>query len=219
MNIGKKNGTSDNKSWEDTILEDSSDLEDSWAGEEVMFDAASSGKSGIFLLNFHIDSMISDDSGESEFETSVAKVAKKFRKSPKHPQYGRRTPIMTTRVLVNLTASNTTKSTGTATTATTTTSTRLTPLLSPAQKSGKISASTPPASGGGSGGVRKSFSNHRERFRQQNVSGAFAELRRLLPTHPVDKKLSKSEILKLSIKYIKLLQGVLKWQEENMSEA
>ena len=52
-------------------------------------------------------------------------------------------------------------------------------------------------------------------FRQQNVSGAFAELRRLLPTHPSDKKLSKSEILKLSIKYIKLLQGVLKWQEEN----
>ena len=51
--------------------------------------------------------------------------------------------------------------------------------------------------------------------RQQNVSGAFAELRRLLPTHPSDKKLSKSEILKLSIKYIKLLQGVLKWQEEN----
>ena len=71
--------------------------------------------------------------------------------------------------------------------------------------------STPPTG-------RKVFSNHRERFRQQNVSGAFGELRRLLPTHPVDKKLSKSEILKLSIKYIKLLQGVLKWQEENASE-
>ena len=42
------------------------------------------------------------------------------------------------------------------------------------------------------------------------MSGAFAELRRLLPTHPLDKKLSKSEILKLSIKYIKLLQGVLR---------
>ena len=65
---------------------------------------------------------------------------------------------------------------------------------------------------------RKVFSNHRERFRQQNVSGAFAELRRLIPTHPVDKKLSKSEILKLSIKYIQLLQGVVKWQEENASE-
>lgn len=42
------------------------------------------------------------------------------------------------------------------------------------------------------------------------MSGAFAELRRLLPTHPLDKKLSKSEILKLSIKYIRLLQGVLR---------
>ena len=65
-------------------------------------------------------------------------------------------------------------------------------------------------------GRSKAFSNNRERFRQQNVSGAFAELRRLLPTHPPDKKLSKSEILKLSIKYIKVLQGVLKWQEENV---
>lgn len=77
-------------------------------------------------------------------------------------------------------------------------------------KGAKINASTPLTG-------RKVFSNHRERFRQQNVSGAFAELRRLLPTHPVDKKLSKSEILKLSIKYIKLLQGVLKWQDENFS--
>ena len=50
------------------------------------------------------------------------------------------------------------------------------------------------------------------------MSGAFAELRRLIPTHPVDKKLSKSEILKLSIKYIQLLQGVVKWQEENAIE-
>ena len=59
-------------------------------------------------------------------------------------------------------------------------------------------------SGGGTGGGgKKAFTNHRERFRQQNVSGAFAELRRLLPTHPLDKKLSKSEILKLSIKYIR----------------
>ena len=44
--------------------------------------------------------------------------------------------------------------------------------------------------------------NFRERFRQQNVSGAFADLRKLLPSHPADKKLSKSEILKLSIRYI-----------------
>ena len=50
------------------------------------------------------------------------------------------------------------------------------------------------------------------------MSGAFAELRKLLPTHPHDKKLSKAEILKLSIKYIKLLQGVLEWQEAEEEE-
>ena len=50
--------------------------------------------------------------------------------------------------------------------------------------------------------TRKIFSNHRERFRQQNVSGAFADLRKLLPSHPADKKLSKSEILKLSIRWV-----------------
>ena len=105
--------------------------------------------------------------------------------------YGRKTPIMTTRIHPG------------------------TKLITDQQR--KDATKQKPAPGGVGGG-RKVFSNHRERFRQQNVSGAFAELRRLLPTHPVDKKLSKSEILKLSIKYIKLLQGVLKWQEENANE-
>ncbi|KAF2359182.1 Myc-type basic helix-loop-helix (bHLH) domain, partial [Trinorchestia longiramus] len=63
------------------------------------------------------------------------------------------------------------------------------------------------------GGIRKGFSNSRERWRQQNVSGAFAELRRIVPTHPPDKKLSKNEILRLAIKYIKLLNDVLEWQK------
>lgn len=49
--------------------------------------------------------------------------------------------------------------------------------------------------------VKKMFSNSRERFRQQNVSGAFAELRKLVPTHPPDKKLSKNEILRMAIRY------------------
>jgi hypothetical protein len=44
--------------WEDAIIEDSSDLEDSWAGEEVMFDASpSSGKSirgGQIFLACHV---------------------------------------------------------------------------------------------------------------------------------------------------------------------
>jgi hypothetical protein len=48
--------------------------------------------------------------------------------------------------------------------------------------------------------VKKIFTNTRERWRQQNVSGAFAELRKLVPTHPIDKKLSKNEILRMAIK-------------------
>uniref|UniRef100_A0A8D8QTJ2 T-cell acute lymphocytic leukemia protein 1 n=1 Tax=Cacopsylla melanoneura TaxID=428564 RepID=A0A8D8QTJ2_9HEMI len=62
--------------------------------------------------------------------------------------------------------------------------------------------------------VRKIFTNTRERWRQQNVSGAFGELRRLVPTHPPDKKLSKNEILRMSIRYIRLLSGVLEWQKQ-----
>ncbi|XP_001355555.2 uncharacterized protein HLH3B [Drosophila pseudoobscura] len=69
------------------------------------------------------------------------------------------------------------------------------------------------ASAGTGGGVRKVFTNTRERWRQQNVSGAFAELRKLVPTHPPDKKLSKNEILRSAIKYIKLLTGILDWQQ------
>ena len=53
--------------------------------------------------------------------------------------------------------------------------------------------------------VRRIFTNSRERWRQQNVNSAFAELRKLLPTHPVDKKLSKNEILRLTIRYINFL--------------
>ncbi|XP_030382134.1 uncharacterized protein LOC115629739 [Scaptodrosophila lebanonensis] len=70
--------------------------------------------------------------------------------------------------------------------------------------------------GGGGGGVRKVFTNTRERWRQQNVSGAFAELRKLVPTHPPDKKLSKNEILRSAIKYIKLLTGILEWQQHQV---
>ncbi|KAH8287443.1 hypothetical protein KR054_007573 [Drosophila jambulina] len=66
------------------------------------------------------------------------------------------------------------------------------------------------------GGVRKVFTNTRERWRQQNVSGAFAELRKLVPTHPPDKKLSKNEILRSAIKYIKLLTGILEWQQRQV---
>lgn len=163
------------KNWND--VEDSSDLEESWAGEEVMFDGSPS----------------SDESCESENKPEIHfKRAKKSLKSNLAMTYGRRTPIMSTRIHPG------------------------TKLLTTPENLGRKSNQEKVAKNvGNSGGGRKMFSNHRERFRQQNVSGAFAELRRLLPTHPIDKKLSKSEILKLSIKYIKLLQGVLKWQEEN----
>ncbi|XP_058408325.1 T-cell acute lymphocytic leukemia protein 1 isoform X2 [Diceros bicornis minor] len=62
--------------------------------------------------------------------------------------------------------------------------------------------------------VRRIFTNSRERWRQQNVNGAFAELRKLIPTHPPDKKLSKNEILRLAMKYINFLAKLLSDQEE-----
>ncbi|XP_011865781.1 PREDICTED: uncharacterized protein LOC105560889 isoform X2 [Vollenhovia emeryi] len=76
--------------------------------------------------------------------------------------------------------------------------------------SGHLGSPTPRV---GNLGVRKLFTNSRERWRQQNVSGAFAELRKLVPTHPPDKKLSKNEILRMSIRYIRLLSNVLEWQK------
>ncbi|XP_057260398.1 T-cell acute lymphocytic leukemia protein 2 [Pezoporus wallicus] len=57
--------------------------------------------------------------------------------------------------------------------------------------------------------TRKIFTNTRERWRQQNVNSAFAKLRKLIPTHPPDKKLSKNETLRLAMKYINFLVKVL----------
>lgn len=68
------------------------------------------------------------------------------------------------------------------------------------------------------GTVRKVFTNTRERWRQQNVSSAFAELRKLVPTHPPDKKLSKNEILRSAIRYIRLLTNILEWQKQQDDE-
>uniref|UniRef100_A0AAQ4QKQ9 Stem cell protein n=1 Tax=Gasterosteus aculeatus aculeatus TaxID=481459 RepID=A0AAQ4QKQ9_GASAC len=61
--------------------------------------------------------------------------------------------------------------------------------------------------------VRRVSTNSRERCRQQNVNGAFGELRRLIPTHPPDRKLSKNEILRLALRYISFLDQVLTDQE------
>ncbi|XP_052132701.1 helix-loop-helix protein 1 [Frankliniella occidentalis] len=49
----------------------------------------------------------------------------------------------------------------------------------------------------------------RERVRVEAFNVAFSDLRRLLPTLPPDKKLSKIEILRLAICYIAYLNHVL----------
>lgn len=60
--------------------------------------------------------------------------------------------------------------------------------------------------------TRKVFTNTRERWRQHNVNTAFAELRKLIPTHPPEKKLSKNEILRLAMRYINFLVQLLETQ-------
>ncbi|XP_076871888.1 LOW QUALITY PROTEIN: uncharacterized protein lyl1 [Brachyhypopomus gauderio] len=66
--------------------------------------------------------------------------------------------------------------------------------------------------------ARRVFTNSRERWRQQNVNGAFSELRKLIPTHPPDKKLSKNEILRLAMKYINFLVTLLNDQAGGRTE-
>ncbi|KAG9261595.1 T-cell acute lymphocytic leukemia protein 2 [Astyanax mexicanus] len=61
--------------------------------------------------------------------------------------------------------------------------------------------------------TRKVFTNTRERWRQHNVNTAFAELRKLIPTHPPEKKLSKNEILRLAMRYITFLVTLLEKQQ------
>ncbi|XP_058487908.1 transcription factor 15-like [Solea solea] len=64
----------------------------------------------------------------------------------------------------------------------------------------------------GTGGVvvrQRNAANARERHRTQNVNTAFTELRTLIPTEPVDRKLSKIETLRLASSYISHLANVL----------
>ena len=65
---------------------------------------------------------------------------------------------------------------------------------------------------------RRVATNSKERWRQQNVNSAFNELRRLLPTHPPDKKMSKNEILRLTIKYINFLSDLRDDHEQMMKK-
>ncbi|XP_061751251.1 T-cell acute lymphocytic leukemia protein 2 [Nerophis ophidion] len=67
--------------------------------------------------------------------------------------------------------------------------------------------------------TRKVFTNTRERWRQQNVNSAFSELRKLIPTHPPEKKLSKNEILRLAMRYINFLARLLESQGGGLPSA
>uniref|UniRef100_A0A672GCX8 Stem cell protein n=1 Tax=Salarias fasciatus TaxID=181472 RepID=A0A672GCX8_SALFA len=63
------------------------------------------------------------------------------------------------------------------------------------------------------------YTNSRERWRQRNVNGAFTELRRLLPTHPPDRKLSKKEVLSRALRYISFLDQLLSDQDHQRRAA
>ncbi|XP_006881467.1 PREDICTED: transcription factor 15 [Elephantulus edwardii] len=66
---------------------------------------------------------------------------------------------------------------------------------------------------GGAGPVvvvrQRQAANARERDRTQSVNTAFTALRTLIPTEPVDRKLSKIETLRLASSYIAHLANVL----------
>uniref|UniRef100_G1TIU3 Transcription factor 15 n=1 Tax=Oryctolagus cuniculus TaxID=9986 RepID=G1TIU3_RABIT len=66
---------------------------------------------------------------------------------------------------------------------------------------------------GGAGSVvvvrQRQAANARERDRTQSVNTAFTALRTLIPTEPVDRKLSKIETLRLASSYIAHLANVL----------
>ncbi|KAJ8366688.1 hypothetical protein AAFF_G00345290 [Aldrovandia affinis] len=56
---------------------------------------------------------------------------------------------------------------------------------------------------------QRNMANARERDRTQSVNTAFTALRTLIPTEPVDRKLSKIETLRLASSYISHLANVL----------
>lgn len=66
---------------------------------------------------------------------------------------------------------------------------------------------------GENGFIRKR--NERERMRVRNVNEGYARLRDHLPLEPTEKRLSKVETLRGAIKYIKLLESILKDDKDN----
>lgn len=83
-------------------------------------------------------------------------------------------------------------------------------VLAAAPVAGRVTSCLCGCSGSCRARVLQRFSsNSRERWRQQNVNGAFAELRRLIPTHPPDAKLSKNQILRRALSYIGFLDRLV----------
>ncbi|XP_074767343.1 transcription factor 15-like [Athene noctua] len=74
-------------------------------------------------------------------------------------------------------------------------------------------------SGGGGGGGRRAAANARERDRTHSVNTAFGALRRLIPTRPADRRLSKVETLRLAASYISHLANVLLLQRRQPEAA
>ncbi|XP_049655081.1 basic helix-loop-helix transcription factor scleraxis-like, partial [Accipiter gentilis] len=60
--------------------------------------------------------------------------------------------------------------------------------------------------------------NARERDRTHSVNTAFGALRRLIPTRPADRRLSKVETLRLAASYIAHLANVLLLQQRRQAE-
>ncbi|XP_071418685.1 basic helix-loop-helix transcription factor scleraxis-like [Pithys albifrons albifrons] len=71
----------------------------------------------------------------------------------------------------------------------------------------------------GGGGGRRAAANARERDRTHSVNTAFGALRRLIPTRPADRRLSKVETLRLASSYISHLANVLLLQQRQHDEA
>ncbi|KAM6078926.1 basic helix-loop-helix transcription factor scleraxis-like isoform 2-T7 [Theristicus caerulescens] len=69
------------------------------------------------------------------------------------------------------------------------------------------------------GGGRRAAANARERDRTHSVNTAFGALRRLIPTRPADRRLSKVETLRLASSYIAHLANVLLLQRRQAEAA
>ncbi|VDD79659.1 unnamed protein product [Mesocestoides corti] len=85
-------------------------------------------------------------------------------------------------------------------------------LLGVASNQNRKPQSPPPPSHRGEKDFRipiKHVANARERTRTASVNDAFVMLRRLIPTEPLNRKLSKIEILRLATSYISHLNSIL----------